>query len=68
MGDEPLDLYDYKAERGYELRKMRRESSGKYQSEHVHFVSVAVTYQWRLPTVDLKSLDSSKELIFPKRN
>jgi len=63
MGAEPIGLYHYKVERGYELRRMTRETSGKYQSEHVHFTSVAVSYQWRLPTVDVERLRASKELI-----
>lgn len=63
MGSKPLGLYHYSVERGYELRRMTRENSGEYEVEHIHFVGVGVTYQWRLPTADLTRVDSSKELL-----
>lgn len=62
-GSAPIGLYHYKVEGTYELRRMVREDSGKYKAELIHLVPAAVTYQWRLPTVDLARVDTSKELI-----
>lgn len=63
MGDEPLGLHHYKVEREYELRRMTQSEAGKYEVQHIHSVNVGVSYQWRLPTVDVEALVSSNELI-----
>lgn len=53
-GSSPLGLYHRTVQRGYDLTKMTRKSSTQFETERVHDVSVAVTYQWRLQTVDLE--------------
>jgi hypothetical protein len=45
------------------LQRRTRDESGKNQTEHIHDVTVGVTYQWRLPTVDLTRKDPSNEPI-----
>jgi Protein of unknown function (DUF2726) len=52
-GAAPIGLYHYGAERTFGLRKMWRQASGRYDWEPMHSVTAAVSYQWRLPTVDL---------------
>lgn len=57
MGSEPVGLYHYAIKRSYELRAFARETSDKYHSERLHFLSVESSYQWRLPTVHRKYSD-----------
>ena len=52
-GAQPIGLYHYSVERGFGLRKMTCKASGHYDRELMHSVTAAVSYQWRLPTVDL---------------
>jgi very-short-patch-repair endonuclease len=60
MGSKPIGLDHYSIERSYELNRMTRHSLGKYELEHVHILKVAVTYQWKLPTVDRRPFRSGK--------
>ncbi|HXQ38919.1 MAG TPA: DUF2726 domain-containing protein [Anaerolineales bacterium] len=62
-GSAPVGLYHYKIDSRYELERRSRGHSGGYQNEQINLVTVGVTYQWRLPTVDLTRIDTSKELI-----
>lgn len=57
MSSEPVGSYHYTIKRSYELREFARETSDKYHSKRLHFLSVEVSYQWRLPTVYRKPLD-----------
>lgn len=63
IGSAPLGLYHYEIDGSYEVERRTRDESGKYQIEDIHVVTVGVTYQWRLPTVDLTRIDSLKEPI-----
>lgn len=63
MGSGPVGLYHYEKDGSYELERRTRDESGKGQTESIHVVTVGVTYQWRLPTVDLTRIDPSKEPI-----
>ena len=63
MGDEPMGFYHYKVARSYVLQRRTQVTSGNYQVAPVHSVSVAVSYQWRLPTVDVDALVLSNQLI-----
>jgi hypothetical protein len=63
MGAEPIGLYHYKIERAYELRRMTQASSDSYRVERIHSESVTVSYQWRLPTVDVDALVASSQVI-----
>lgn len=63
IGSAPIGVYHYKVEGTYELRRMVREDSGQYKAELIHVVPAAVTYQWRLPTVDWARIDTSNQLI-----
>lgn len=56
-GSSPLGLYHRRVQRGYDLTRMSRKTPTQYKTERVHEVSVAVTYQWRLQTVDLQEAD-----------
>jgi very-short-patch-repair endonuclease len=65
MGSHPEGLYIYHEERSYELRRMIREAPARYHPERIHFLTVGISYCWRLPTVDLGRSDSTEpRLIF----
>lgn len=59
-GSHPVGLDDYREERGYELRRRSRLPSGDVVSKHIHSVSVAVTYQFKLPTADRRKFYSGE--------
>jgi very-short-patch-repair endonuclease len=63
IGSHPDGLYIYREKRSYELCRVNREAPGKCHSERIHFLTVGTSYCWRLPTVDLRSADSTKPLL-----
>jgi hypothetical protein len=63
LGSGPVGLYHYEKDGSYELERRTQDESGKRRTESIHIVTVGVTYQWRLPTVDLTRIDPSKEPI-----
>jgi len=69
MGSHPIGLYHYSEERSYELRRMIRETPGKFRSERIQFLTVGTSYCFSLPTVDFASSDPTKpRLIFETHN
>lgn len=62
-GAAPIGLYHYTAERTFNLHKMKRQASGRYDWEPIHSVTAAVSYQWRLPTADLFTPDSKSSTV-----
>ena len=52
MGSHPIGLDYYREERSYELRQMTRSAPEQFEPRRIHFLSVAVTCQFKLPTAD----------------
>lgn len=55
MGEWPIGDYRRRIERSYLLAKNSIDISNKFESEMIHELSVAVDYEWGLPTVDRKA-------------
>ena len=59
FGGWPIDNNNRIVERGYLLKKHFIGSVGKYATEHIHDISVSVSYNWRLPTSNKNDLSIS---------
>jgi hypothetical protein len=62
-GSHPVGLDHYREERTYELRRITQLASGKSESQHLHSISVGVTYQFKLPTTDRRRFYSGESRI-----
>jgi len=52
MGAGPISNYARRVEHSYRLAKNFQDSSGKYDSEKLHKLSIRVDYKWGHPTYD----------------